>query len=289
MVDGVGALHTAFDAGGNALASEVQLDVVFDLPEKLFVLLALGFDFADQLGIGVGLEVFEREVLQLAADFTHAETVRDGSVDFDGFLGDALLPFARERIQGAHVVQAIGELDDNHADVGHHGQQHLADAFGLPVFARVEVEFTQLGDAIHAAGHLIAEFLADLVEADAGVLDRVMQQAGFQAHHVDLHFGEDGGHVQRVQHVRLARGAELALVRFGRKLVGSPERRYIVFGAEFPHPALELGIELLDDIERGDNFSGHYLTSVQPETKSLGSSLYRRKRSVRVDRRSKLN
>ena len=43
-----------------------------------------------------------------------------------------------------------------------HGQQHLAEALGLPVFGGEEVELAELGDAVDAARHFLAEILADI-------------------------------------------------------------------------------------------------------------------------------
>ena len=51
----------------------------------------------ENLGVGVGLEVLERQVFQLAADFAHAEPVRDGRVDFDGLARDALAALRARR------------------------------------------------------------------------------------------------------------------------------------------------------------------------------------------------
>ena len=38
-------------------------------------------------------------------------------------------------LERAHVVQAVGQLDEHDADVVHHGQHHLAQVLGLLLFA----------------------------------------------------------------------------------------------------------------------------------------------------------
>jgi hypothetical protein len=52
-------------------------------------------------------------------------------------------------LERAHVVEAVGELHQQHADVLGHVQQHLAKALGLAIlFLRGEVELRELRDAV---------------------------------------------------------------------------------------------------------------------------------------------
>ncbi len=57
-----------------------------------------------------------------------------------------------------------------------------------------------------------------------GVFDDVVQQARGDAHRVELHFGQDVGHLERVDQVRLAGMADLSLVLQGREHVGPAEQ-----------------------------------------------------------------
>jgi len=54
---------------------------------------------------------------------------------FEGFAGDGALALGREVLEGAHVVQAVGELDEDDADIADHSEEHLADVLGLASFA----------------------------------------------------------------------------------------------------------------------------------------------------------
>ena len=89
LEDGVGALHAGFDVRGNPFAGQVDLDDMLDLVEERFIAGAGGFEFAQQACGGFRLQIPERQVLQLAADLSHAQAVGDGRVDIHGFLGDA--------------------------------------------------------------------------------------------------------------------------------------------------------------------------------------------------------
>ena len=177
LVDRVGALDAALHARGNALAPQFASTVCRISARNSSLECRCASMAPQDLLVGLRLQVLEREVLQLAAHFAHAEPVRDGRVDLDGLLRDALLPLRGQVAQRAHVVQAVGQLHHDDADVVHHRQQHLADALGLALLGGEEIELGQLGDAVHAARHFVAELLADLLDGDAGVLDHVVQQA----------------------------------------------------------------------------------------------------------------
>ena len=91
-----------------------------------------------------------------------------------------------QRIERPHVVQTVGQFHQDDADVGHHGEQHLADAFGLALLARIEVDLAQLGDAVDTARHVVAELVADFLDGGGGVLHDVVQQPGLQADEIHL-------------------------------------------------------------------------------------------------------
>jgi hypothetical protein len=64
----------------------------------------------------------------------------------------------------AEIVQAVGELDQDHADVRRHRDDHLAVVLGLRLVARLERQPRQLGDAVDERGDLLAERRRDLLE-----------------------------------------------------------------------------------------------------------------------------
>ncbi len=170
-------------------------------------------------------------------------------------------------------MQPVRQLHDDDADIVHHREQHLADAFGLPLLARVEMQLAQLGHAVHAARDFFAELLADLIQAEGGVLHRVVQQAGFQAHQVHLHVGQDQRDLERMNHVGLAGLAQLAFVRVGRDPIGFFELRQIVLRTQHPDLLLELGVELLDQSGGGNNFGGHPIFRVLGSRRILQSAV----------------
>ncbi len=72
--------------------------------------------------------------------------------------------FARRQCgDGPHVVQTIGQLDDQHPEVLGHRDQHLAHRRGLLGLLGIELDAFQLGDSVDDRSDLGAEPLLHLV------------------------------------------------------------------------------------------------------------------------------
>ena len=140
-------------SSSRASSSPASLDVVL-------ALLALLVDQALDLLVLARVQRGEGEVLELPLDRVDAEAVRDRRVDLEGLLGLLDLLLLRHRVDRAHVVQAIGELDQDDPDVGGHRDHHLAVVLGLRLVARGEGDAGELGDAVDERSDLLAEELA---------------------------------------------------------------------------------------------------------------------------------
>ncbi len=124
------------------------------------------------------------------------------------------------RVDRAHVVQAVGELDQDDPHVACHRHHHLAVVLGLSLVARLESDPGQLRHAVDDLGDLLAEALAHLLQRGRGVLDRVVQQGRAQGLGVQAHPRADARHPDRVHDEVLARLASLG----GMVLAGEHER-----------------------------------------------------------------
>ena len=122
----------------------------------------------------------------------------------------------------AHVVQAVGELDDDHADVAAHGEEHLAEVPGLLGIHGGDLDRGELGHAVHEVRDRLPKELGDLVLGRRGVFHRVVEQGG--ADGVLVHaqvVSQDEGNLDGVVDVGLARAAALVLVEVGGKAIGA--------------------------------------------------------------------
>ncbi len=243
-VDAVEALDPALDAAGDAGLFEAVAQHAFDPRHESFAGLAPRFYGGPDLLVSDGIDIFETKVFQFAANLAHAETVGDGGVDFERLAGYFLLAFMIQMFEGTHVVQAVGELDEDDADVVDHGQHHFAEVLGLRFLPGGEIDSADLGDAFDNMRHLFAELLCYFNRGDRGVFDGVVEQAGGDGNGIHFHVGEHVADLQRMYQVGLARGSGLSGVVLLGEFVGPLDQFEVVVGtvlAQLPHQFAEAG------------------------------------------------
>ena len=162
----------------------------------------------------------EAEVLELHAHAVHAQAIGDGGVDFQGFLGDAPAFLARQHFQGAHVVQAVGQLDQDHADVARHGHRHLLEVLRLRLVAGAE-DRRQLGDAVDDFCNFATETSAERFFVDTRVFHHVVQERRHQRLMVHSHLGEDFRDRERMRDVGMSGAPVLTAMRLRGEIVGA--------------------------------------------------------------------
>ena len=114
----------------------------------------------------------EREVLELPLDRVDAEPMGERREDLERLLRLLVLLGLGHRLDRAHVVQPVGELDQDDPDVRGHRDDHLAVVLGLRLVVRLERDPGQLRDAVDEPGDLLAE-LSRTSSSDADVSSTV--------------------------------------------------------------------------------------------------------------------
>ncbi len=151
--NGVQVLGASGDVGGKALFGQATRQRLADLVDVLVAFALRLVNSLRDLGVRVALEVSERQVFEFALERLDAEPVGQRSVDLHGLPGDALLGLGLHVLERAHVVDAVAELDQKHADVPRHGHDHLAEVLGLAVLFGREIDLAELGDAVDQVGN----------------------------------------------------------------------------------------------------------------------------------------
>ncbi len=122
------------------------------------------------------VQALEREVLELPLHRVDSEPVRERRIDLERLARLLDLLLLVERLERAHVVQTVGELDEDDPHVGGHRHHHLPVVLGLVFVAALEGDPGELRDPVDQRGDRLAELLADLVETRRRVLDGVVKQ-----------------------------------------------------------------------------------------------------------------
>ena len=219
-------LHHRRDAAIGELLGQLLFDVGGE------IVIALG-ECRQPLGddaIGIRIELAERQVLELLAHLLHAHAAGERRIDVDRLFGGAAFALRRHEMQRAHIVQTVGELDEQHAHVVGDREQELAEILRLLGFLGDEIELLQLGQAVDQRADIGAEHLVDLAARRGGILDRVVQQRGRDGGVVELQVGQDRGDFERMGKVRIARGALLLAMRLHGVDIGAVEQRFVGIG-----------------------------------------------------------
>ena len=209
----------------------------------------LGYHACDAL-VGIGLQVEEGQVLELPLNGAHAQTVGQGRIHVHGLAGLKQATILAKGRQRTHVMQAVGKLDDDNADVLGHGEKHLAQRKRLLLVHAVDFDVGELGHAIDELGHRIAKQAGNIGKRGLGILNGIVQQRG--AHHVTVHLeiGQNDGYLNGMVDVHLTRAPLLVAVLLGSKAIGLLHLRKVVLIHIFEAQALQLVVAVRHNLGR---------------------------------------
>ena len=198
LPDAVDVLRPAVQVGLDAGGLEARLELGDRPVDERLAPLAPGVEELGELAEPRRLEDLEREVLELPLDLPDAQALGERRVDLEGLARDPELLLRRQAGERPHVVEAVGELDQDDADVLRHRQEHLPDVLGLLLLERDGRVLAELGHAVDELGDLRAEPLLDVRQRVLGVLGDVVEERGLDRDRVDVELGEDLGRCDRM-------------------------------------------------------------------------------------------
>ena len=106
---------------------DLFLDLFNETVPLPFVHVQQVFDFS----IFIRIKKHVRPVFQLLFDPVYSQPGGQGSENIQGFPRYFFLFMLLLKLQGAHVVEPVGQFDQYDADVLCHGQKHISYVFGL--------------------------------------------------------------------------------------------------------------------------------------------------------------
>ena len=161
--------------------------------EELLLLVLLHFHAAFNVVIAHRVEHPNTAILKLLHNRSDTESVRQRSIDFHGFMGYAALLLHRLCVDGTHIVQTIGKLYYDYANVLCHCHEHFAYILRLLLLLGGVVDLfylLQLGNAVNQICNVRAKFLFDFLKGNIGVLHNVVQKRRY--HRIRIHAKLDG-------------------------------------------------------------------------------------------------
>ncbi len=145
LENGIKPLDAPFDASLDAVFAKLLDEGLFHAAQELLALHAPGLDGRGNLFVADRIGVAEGQVLKLAAHLAHAQPMRQRGIDVLGLAGDGFLAVRFKVLQVRILCKRSASLISTTRTVGNHGQQHLADVFGLAVLAVGKLDLVDLG------------------------------------------------------------------------------------------------------------------------------------------------
>ncbi len=227
--DGIGLLRTAEHIRLDPLLLEHLADIVGDLVDHIAGFALKGDEAADDRAARLRVEHPEGQILKLVAHPLHAHAPGERGIDIHGFSRLLHLLLGAHELDRAHVVQAVGELHEDHPEILAHRHEELAEIFRLPGAGGGKLEIGELRHPVHQPGDLLAETVGDLLVGGAGILDGIVQKGGDDRCIVKPLLRQDRSHRHRVLEIFLARMAGLALVHLAAVFIGIANELFIGF------------------------------------------------------------
>ena len=147
--------------------------------------------------------VLEREIFELRFDAIQTQPVGKGRKDVKRFAHNLILSRRRHRIEGAHVVESVGDFHQDDANVVAHGEENLLERLRLHRSAVAEDATAHFCHPFDNVRHLFAKEIGDIFAGIVGILHHIVQQSranGGRSHtHLLTHHLRHGNGVEDVQ------------------------------------------------------------------------------------------
>ena len=118
-------------------------------------------------------------------------------------------------------MQPVRQLDQDHADVLRHGEEHLPQILRLQLHLVLGiVQLSQLGYPVHKKGYLGTEFLLHFLIGHPGVLHSVMEKPCNNGLFVKFQIRQDDSDAKGMNDIGFSRFSLLILMRFPGHLIG---------------------------------------------------------------------
>ena len=171
-------LGTAVDLAFHAHFLHLGANLLHHTVDELLTLSPLlAYAFGDVLVL-VRVNVHHSEVFEFALEERYTEPARKRRVYVESFARYILLFFGRQIFEGTHIVQTVGEFDNDDSQIFGDRHKELAEVLRLRLFAVGKLQFVEFCDALDQFEDFVAELRGELLGGNLGVLQNVVQESG---------------------------------------------------------------------------------------------------------------
>jgi hypothetical protein len=147
--DRIGRFLAAGDGGAEAALGQLAGQLAGDARDDVAALVAQKAEPRGDARARIGVKLGERPGLRAGPSSGACRSARRAARRCPSSRARSAALFGVfDEPQRLHVVQPVGELDQQHADVFRHRQHQLAEVFRLLRLVRLQFEARQLGDAV---------------------------------------------------------------------------------------------------------------------------------------------
>ena len=216
LPDGVDALGASLHVEFQARFDELFLDGLGEAGYICIAALLGGIEFLLYIIVGIVLQIFEAQVLELALEFVESQFMGQRCIQVSSLHRHLLLRFGVAcTLDVAHEAHAVGYHDENHAHVFGHRYQQAAEVFALDGCTLL-IQIADAQESVHDAGHLVAKVAPDVFQRHiaphhGAVEQHTQHRPSCRSHLLShderrLHIGEDVAQSECVaRHTMLAR------------------------------------------------------------------------------------
>ena len=190
-VNAVEILLAASYLGFNAFLLKLRDDCLANLLDDRFAIAVPFSHCLLQHAVPCRVQIGKTQVLELVVPLAHAEAVGDRRINVKRFPRDVSLLVSAKCVQGAHVMQSIRQLDQDHAYVPPHCEQHLAEILCLLFFLGLKLDLVDLADTINQIRNLFAKIVGNVLLRRFRVFDDVVEYGRSNALRIQAYVRQD--------------------------------------------------------------------------------------------------
>lgn len=203
LVDAIGGLDPMRNLDDRKSISEIFSDHFLGFFYEKILLTSESIELSPDFLVCFWLEMLEALGLEHFLESEDTESISDRSIDIQSLESDpSSLLRSRMMLEGLHIMEAIGELHDDHSHISDHCEEHLSEAPDRPIISTVLDRF-ELRETLTDLCDIFSEIFLDILLRVGGVLDHIMEDTRLDRDDIRLHDEEYSGSLERVSDIGL--------------------------------------------------------------------------------------